>query len=266
MMKMTMRLQKKQLGNTLIKKTVSSTFERGPYLAAGFTQVDVMLVGGGGGRAGNAGEVSGDSNFVIGAGGGGGGFKRQTLNLVDLARSEAVLIGGAGGIGSDAGPGGGNAGTGGQGGTTTLATISAPGGMGGVGGRVLAGGGIVSYGVGGAGSSPDSASGAPGKTTQNGDFGVATSASGVVVGSGGGGGAGRVREESTVWARTSGGSGSAGLSNIYRHLSPDLTNNTQSGRSGGGANIAPITGGAAEYYGSVGAGSTSQGVAVIKVV
>jgi len=282
MMKMTMRLDKSQIPDT-VKITATSKINLAPYAMAGYVHADVMLVGALGGRAGYS-QKSG-AGTVYGAGGGGGGAVRRKLRIGEVvARAFSggpaqCIIGTAGTKGADR-VGTGDDGT--NGGNTQFDTLVAYGGEG-----ASAGGWSLSHPIpsnGGDGGSnkwtnPDNPSeivvlGEPGigglpSTTGmwedrfyeggEGDGGG---------GGGGGGGTGGILQSGDLTgdpdpgkpgnSLTSGGSGAT--------YGPGGAVSGRFGGFGGGANIKPIIG-TDEYYGGISISADnkfSQGVIAIK--
>lgn len=195
------------------------SFEKAPYVAAGYDTFDVICIGGGGGRGGGADGPDTATPSVhlrsYGGEGGGGGFHRVKGLMSALWDVVPVQVGGKGadgvdGLGSntDGGDGGPSqfgdlaAASGGKGGlrVLTLSMIASPGsdgGEGGVGQATIPGGG-ADGGI--AGELGPMVAGTPGKD------GIFAS----WLGQGGGGGAGGVGkyDEITQLLATIGGRGS----------------------------------------------------------
>jgi len=209
----------------VIKFNANQNFDTTKYINMGYTNFDVICVGGGGGMGGGI-DTANTGTLIrsYGGAGGGGGLHRVQGLLSALPATCPVVIGAGGALGNedpsnvglttDGGDGGyssfnGNTcqASGGKGGkrvqsNSLTVTTSANGGDGGVGNRTAAGGGAL----GGVAGTP-TASG-PGTAGTNGADGTWNG----TVGQGGGGGAGGVGKYgsggTTCNAATSGGQGS----------------------------------------------------------
>jgi hypothetical protein len=140
----------------ILRYTENGAFVKASYVTAGYTNVDVMVIGAGGGRGGNADGTEPEHSYHIknfGGQGGGGGYRRFQGVLEVLPSSVDIVIGGPGADGTDTGDpdtttDGGDGGTSSFGGTTfayasggkggarasTLSWTDPPGGDGGDGG------------------------------------------------------------------------------------------------------------------------------------
>lgn len=266
-----MRPQKAQLKTTTWKWTTGSgTWKKTPFVQVGYKNFDVMVVGGAGGRSGRAGGAGagpeGDSStrYAYPAGGGGGASRRFTGLLSNLAPVTYYGVGAKGtnggnsGISSNIPTHGGFfedvkwAGNGTPGGlsyfTSDALDVSAEGGEGGEGGEVS---GVVHRVTGAVG-------GTGGGTTA---LGTGIWDDVAKIGDGGHGGRGAI----TGGVAEGNGSDGAGVGagDIYR-ATGESTQPDNYGGTGGGANIAPIKGGAAELYGT-GSGASGNGVVYLKV-
>lgn len=274
-MKMTMRLDKTQLGSPIKKYTASSTFKRDLYIMAGYTTYDVMCVGGSGGQCGTK---TGAGQTMYPAGGGGGGSIMARGPLSDLPSSVTVTVGAKGADSSS--------GNGSDGGTSRIGTGVEAWSIEGYGGH---GADVASYfsgpelqkgwtpAIGGSGGSNSESYGDVGDGghcagwSQN-SFGVMNTYGATVAtagladpvvngnGGGGGGGGGRGRFEDaggngTDSTAASGANGSNGEG--FGHTGQAAAGSV--GGCGGGANLVLVTG-VNEYYGSDG-----PGVVAIKV-
>lgn len=185
--------------------TSSNAFDPTKYLAMGYTNFDVIAIGGGGGMGGGI-DTANTGTLIrsYGGAGGGGGIQRVKGLLSALPAAVPIVVGQGGapgvedpanvGLTTDGGDGGyssfnGNTceASGGKGGkrvqsNSHTVTTQANGGDGGVGGSQIAGGG----GKGGTAGTP--AAGGPGVAGTSGADGTWNGS----VGSGGGGGAGGV--------------------------------------------------------------------------
>jgi hypothetical protein len=250
----------------VIRFTVNQTFDPTKYTKIGYTNFDVICIGGGGGMGGGI-DTANTGTLIrsYGGAGGGGGLQRVQGLLSALPSSCPVVIGAGGALGTedpsnvgfttDGGDGGyssfnGNTcqASGGKGGkrvqsNSLTVTTSANGGDGGIGGRIIAGGG----GFGGTAGTP-TASG-PGTAGTAGADGTWNG----IIGSGGGGGAGGVGKYggggTTCNAATSGGKGSynPGDTSVYGPSdAPDTdpSSGSQSVVPGGasGAKATPLNG------------------------
>lgn len=275
-MRMLMRLQKTQV-LSIQKNHIggsSGVFKKHIFELAGFTQVQITLVGGAGGRSGNAYGTNPANNVAYGGGGGAGGSLRLTLPLSALAPEVAWSVGKAGGTGKD-GSNGVRAGQGGNATDSVFGTYKAFGGNGALGGLVkietngdwfydrtlggYGGGNSANLGDGGLGGGRGTSTPAAAPTD-----GTIVSSGGVVGGKGGAGGIGKVLTAGTTRAAAQPGSdGHVGLGNVYRALG----GGTSSGRGGfgGGFNLGPVLGGPAEYYGSGVSGHSPDGVVLLQL-
>jgi len=250
----------------ILKFTANQNFDTTKYTALGYTNFDVICVGGGGGMGG--GINTGNTGTLIrssGGAGGGGGLHRVQGLLSALPATCPVVIGSGGILGTEdiANPGfttdGGDGGyssfngntcraSGGRGGkrvqsNSLTVTTQANGGDGGVGNSIVAGGG----GLGGVVGTPTATG--PGVLGTNAVDGTWDGH----IGQGGGGGAGGVGKYGsppiTCNAATSGGRGSynAGDQSVYGPGSlPDIDQasgaaNVMPGGAGGGK-TAPLDG------------------------
>lgn len=236
------------------------------YIRLGYTNFDVICIGGGGGMGGGINtENSGNQMRSTGGAGGGGGLHRVQGLLSALSDSCAVIVGSGGNIGiedlsnpgntTDGGDGGYSSfngdtcqASGGQGGrrvqtnSFTEGTL-ATGGEGGIGGSTISGGG----GLGGTAGIPTvNGPGTPGTPGEDGDWNG-------TIGAGGGGGAGGVNKYGsppiTCNAATAGGRGSynPGDLSVYGPGSDpgmDDASGATAGMPGGasGAKAAPLNG------------------------
>ena len=275
MMLVSMRMQKSQITTTSWKWTagMSGTFKKALYLMAGFTKFEVMIVGGGGGMSGNA-NATGFGFWGCGGAGGGGQYRRGYLtNLTDLS---------SWGVGQLGGPGTNQLadqdnGHGGKGGTSFFGAWSCTGGTGGQNAVLWSSGGYSSYytsfsgfpNVGNIGASngtyPEVAPAQAGTLVNvSGD---AESPEQVIGMSGGGGGSGRwSKTSSPAYVISTEADGAPGAGGAYSCPAVPATH-LQRGGGGGGVNVAPFTGGAAEYYGR-GAGGTTPalpGIVMLRV-
>lgn len=266
-------------------------FDTLSYIDAGFTNFEVICIGGGGGH-GSAIDTQNTGTTVIsyGGAGGGGGFHRIRGLLSALPDGCAVVVG-AGGIsgatqagnppnlGAATDGGDGEASTfnsntcrasGGKGGKRVQAnsvTVSsdADGGEGGIGNRTIAGGGAAG---GIAGTPTTNGPGTPGTNGVDGSI-----SNNGIIGKGGGGGAGGVGkyDGTTCNAATAGGRGSynPGDTSVYGPgYSPrtnEISNNVIPGEASG-AKTAPLSGLPTVYGQSADFGvNGSPGVVVIRL-
>lgn len=246
--------------------TANQTFPTKQYTDQGYTNFDVICIGGGGGMGGGINtQNTGTGIRNYGGAGGGGGLHRVQGLLSALPTSCPVVVGAGGALGTednadpnkttDGGDGGASSfnnttcrASGGKGGSraqsnSDSAATQANGGAGGIGGSITAGGGAS----GGTAGTPTTTG--PGVAGTSGADGTWNG----VIGSGGGGGAGGVGRYggggTTLNAATSGGRGSynPGDASVYGPGdTPDQdpqTNaqNTVPGGAGGGK-AAPLTG------------------------
>jgi Glycine-rich domain len=189
----------------ILKFNANSTFDPAKYTDLGYTDFDVICIGGGGGMGGGINTANtGTQIRSYGGAGGGGGLQRVQGLLSALPPTCPVVVGAGGSLGTDhdsnvglttdGGDGGYSSfngatcqASGGKGGkrvqsnSLTVATM-ADGGEGGMGGRTLAGGGASG---GTAGTPTATGPGVPGTDGSDGTW------SGNI-GKGGGGGAGGV--------------------------------------------------------------------------
>lgn len=250
----------------IIKFDNAQTFEPASYIEKGYTNFDVICIGGGGGMGGGI-DTANTGTLIrsYGGAGGGGGLHRVQGLLSALPASCPIVVGGGGVLGnehpdnvgfttdgSDGGYSSFNATTcrasGGKGGrrvqsNSLTTTTQANGGDGGIGNRIIAGGGAI----GGIAGTP-SVSG-PGIVGVNGGDGGWNGS----IGSGGGGGAGGVGKYgsggTTSNAATSGGRGSydPGETSVYgpgESPSADISTGSQNVVPGGasGAKASPVNG------------------------
>lgn len=152
MRKMSMVPQKNQfnLPEFVTFNTVgTSTFNRTAYSMAGYQNIDIMVIGGAGGRAARA-RVGTAHTYPCG--GGGGSMMIYRGKLSSLPVSSPVVVGAPGTSGAEATSYNVYAGNGGPGGESSVAGfLKAPGGLGGVGGRIVTGGSVNPPGRGGDG-------------------------------------------------------------------------------------------------------------------
>lgn len=267
MMKMAMRPQKKQVGGTYFEwlgqqGMVYASFKRTPYLQVGYRNFDVMLVGAAGGRSGKAGND--DRGYAHPAGGGGGESKRVQGALSTLPSSCTVHAGPKGGNGGNAGvsyiassPHGNVeiyrwAGDGELGEYAQFGPYEVEGGGGGKGGEVSGGG------LSGNNTRKTPSTGGRGGNNPTGNVGewdnVAKQGQG-----------GQGSQGATTPNGVEAFGGSAGAAGAFGYQAPPegvVGNNT--GGTGGGANVANFTGGAARYFGT-GSGANSGGAVLLKI-
>lgn len=246
--------------------TGDDTFDTLSYISLGYTNFEVICIGGGGGRGGGI-DTANTGTLIrnFGGAGGGGGFHRIRGLLSALPDTCPIVVGSAGAAGIDHASNPANTTDGGDGEASTFNTNScrasggkggkraqsnsdtvstqANGGDGGVGNRTVAGGGAV----GGVAGIPSALG--PGTPGTDGSDGNITSNG--IIGKGGGGGAGGVgKYGGTVCnAATAGGRGSynPGDTSVYgpRYLP---TNDVPSEADGiipgnaSGAKAAPLNG------------------------
>ena len=268
----------------------SGSFDRNKYIDMGYTNFDVICIGGGGGMGGGI-DTANTGTLIrsYGGAGGGGGLHRVQGLLSALPPTVPVVVGSGGILGTehDSNPGlttdGGDGGTssfndttcvasGGKGGkrvTTNSLTQStvANGGDGGVGNRVVAGGGAA----GGVAGTPSAAG--PGVAGTPGTDGTWIG----MIGQGGGGGAGGVGKYggggTTCNAATLGGQGSynPGDTSVYGpggDISADPSSGSLSVRPGAasGAKAAPVNGQPTVYGQSKGVRvASSPGIVAIRL-
>lgn len=140
MMKMAMRIQKNQIPGYVATTLVyapgqSNTFNKIPYIMAGYTTYDVFIVGASGGKSGIAYGRSDNFCNMRQSGGGGGGCLRLQGPLVNLPDSTSLTTGAVGANGGNAAQFDLTAGNGGVGGSSSFNGYVAYGGEGGRGGR-----------------------------------------------------------------------------------------------------------------------------------
>lgn len=270
----------------------NATFDTLSYIDAGFTNFEVICIGGAGGHGGG---IDTDNTGTIvrsyGGAGGGGGFHRIRGLLSALPDSCSIVVGadGSAGVSQSGNPpnlaavtdgGDGAASTfntntcrasGGKGGKRVQAnsvTVSsdADGGEGGIGNRVVAGGGAAG---GIAGTPTAQGPGTPGTNGTDGSI-----SNNGVIGKGGGGGAGGVGkyDGTTCNASTYGGRGSynPGDMSVYglagipgNDDDTDAVSIIPGGASG--AKATPLNGLPTIYGQSVGFGSGNHGVVIIRL-
>jgi hypothetical protein len=250
-----------------VKYVADGSFVPATFIEQGYTDFDVICIGGGGGMGGGIDTVNtGTQIRSFGGAGGGGGLHRVQGLLVALPETCPVVVG-AGGVpgtehnsnpalttdGTDGEYSSFNDTTcqasGGKGGkrvqsNSQTVTTQANGGEGGIGNRLISGGG-ASGGL--AGTPSATGPGTPGSSASDGSWNGS-------IGAGGGGGAGGVGKYGsggvTLNAATSGGRGSYNLSDtsVYGPLGVPTKDIVGSGAEnvmpgeGGGAKAAPLTG------------------------
>lgn len=264
--------------------TSDDTFDTLSYIDLGYTNFEVICIGGGGGRGGGI-DTANTGTLIrnFGGKGGGGGFHRIRGLLSALPDTCSVVVGSAGAAGTDDSTnpaattdgGDGEASTfntntcrasGGEGGkraqsNSDTVSTQADGGDGGIGNRVIAGGGAAG---GTAGTPSSSGPGTPGTAGVDGSI-----TNNGIIGKGGGGGAGGVGKYggTTCNAATAGGRGSynPGDTSVYGPgYSP--TNDAASGSENiipgdaSGAKAAPLNG-LPTLYGTSG----HDGVVIIRL-
>lgn len=295
------RIQKSQLPNPSgvfrWENGQSGVFDIMPYLAAGFTKYDVMVVGAGGGPGGEVqATVSSVAYKYYGSGGGGGEFARRKGNIKDLiSRLDSSddffyyspIYYGAGAAGTPGAPKlaigtAGTAGDGTGGGRSYFGTYDddgyyrsadAFGGSGGEGATIQSGTVNILARDAGWGGGADFSGGTPAGDTWstqvpgNGSYSEDV-ANGIWLGKGGGGALGKVMSGATVnYTARAGGQGAyhASLGAAYRCPGEAIYNTNYSG-GGGGANVAPWTGGSAEYRGRGGRDAAERaGVCLLRL-
>lgn len=242
-MKLAMHIDKSQVASIVKVTSGTSSFKRTPAIQAGYKTIDIMCVGGGGGR------ITSGAYGQYGAGGAGGGSIRARVLLTALAQ-EATSIG-VGAKGADASVSAYEAASGGE---SYFGTWHAYGGGGANSPQDLPLGDLASYGGEGGGNSNAQGTGglggsARGNYNGNQPYNQATNGTYVDAGNGngggrgGGGGAGRSTEVGHTSTQDAGAHGN--VSAMQDNGKANVGNN---GGHGGGANIATITG-VAEYYG-----------------
>lgn len=262
MIRCAMRMQKSQVTTTSWKWTVgpSTTWDKALYVMAGFTDYEAMVVGAAGGRSGvwGPGSSGSGSSMYYGAGGGGGSSKRVAGKLSDLSLSTSVLVGakGANGVNGTTG-----ATDGSRGGNSSFgATLIGYGGYGGKFGSDSRGPSIGGY-----GSNPDGSQGPVGGWSSGVDRNPAAGVwnNTTLEGSGaGGGGASWWQYGSRTYTAQAAQTGAVGSG---YNAPGEGVQSTEYGGGGGGANVAPFTGGAAEYYGSGYMTANGNGVVLLRV-
>ena len=279
MIRASMRVQQTQ-APPLLKFTSPGTFyfDRTAFIAAGYTNYELMVVGAAGGRAGDArGDAPTNINRVFGAGGGGGGSIKASGLLTSLSSITTLVVGSTGSIGAVGGEAV-KAGDGGDGGNSSFGSLVAYGGKGATGGKVSDEGVIASHptyslpSIGGDGGGNSGSYGAAGDGGEQGyshrvgsDYVYEpavnpTNGTGTVNGGcGAGGGGGRFTSGGTIKNQADPGANGAVGSGFDSSGGSPVGNN---GGTGGGANIQPITG-VAEYFG--GGTGYLDGVVVIKL-
>lgn len=242
----------------------NASFDTDTYLDLGYTNFEVICIGGGGGMGGGI-DTANTGTLIrsYGGAGGGGGLHRVRGLLSVLPASCPIVVGAGGTLGTehasdhsqttDGGDGGYSSfngttcqASGGEGGkrvqsNATTVTTQAHGGAGGIGGSIIVGGG----GAGGiAGTPADPGPGTPGVAGVDGLWDG-------IIGSGGGGGAGGVGKYgaggSMLNAATSGGKGSYNLGELSVY-GPGGTPSTDPGSgallvvpgAAGGAKASPL--------------------------
>lgn len=274
-----MRPQKGHLTPVIKVVNGNAVFDRTKYMHAGYTTYDCILVGGAGGYGGRS--YYNGNNYAYGAGGGGGGLLRIQGDLRDLPTDWLTLEGGyAGTKGADQGNKvTGNTGT--TGGTSSFGfDWRAFGGKGGGGGRVDftsgiggsanlsdggdGGGNSLGLGTIGIGSTGGADAAAPNHTAAT--AGSAAAISTTVGGGGGGGETGKVETNNLVMYAATFAAKNGNVNATEGTTGPGGATSSNKGGCGGGGNIALVTGGATEYYGSYALGSDPNGVAYLKLV
>jgi hypothetical protein len=250
----------------ILNLTGDQYFYPAEYIDKGYTNFDVICIGGAGGMGGGI-DTANTGTLIrsYGGAGGGGGLHRVQGLLSALPASCPVVVGAGGSLGTEhvSDPAqttdGGNGGyssfnattcraSGGMGGkrvrsNSFTVTTQAHGGVGGIGGTTVVGGG----GIGGVAGTPSSVGpGTPGTSGVDGTWDG-------VIGSGGGGGAGGVGKYggtgTTCNAATAGGRGSYNTGDLYVY-GPGGLPDTDGGSgslivvpgSASGAKTAPVSG------------------------
>jgi hypothetical protein len=270
--------------------SANGSFDPNHFIGLGYTDFDVICIGGGGGMGGGI-DTANTGTLVrnYGGAGGGGGYHRVQGKLSALPPVVPIVVGSGGALGNehdsnvglttDGGDGGSSSfngttcqASGGKGGkraqsNSLTVTTQANGGEGGVGGQTTVGGGAA----GGVAGTP-SATG-PGVAGTNGVDGTLTAN----IGKGGGGGAGGVGKYggggTTCNAATSGGRGSydPGDTSVYGpgdSPDPDPTSGSQNVMPGaaGGAKASPVNGLPNVYGSSKGVRAVSDpGVVIVRL-
>lgn len=257
MMLMAMRLQKAQV-SPIIRFTTpgAASFQRAAAIMAGYTSYQALVIGAAGGRSGVSGPWTDQygTQYRYGGGGGGGSSKLISGLLSDLAASTAIAVGALGTFGGNGNPGG----AGGRGGNSTFGALAT--GYGGFGApSEPSSSGPVGWG--GSGANPDGSAG-PAGGHEGWAYAVAGSwNAGTLEGSGGGGGYGDGTEDQGQGGAAGAGSGYSAPGESYQG-SPNVN---AYGGGGGGCNAAPLTGGAAEYYGTGWNTGHGNGAVIIKL-
>jgi hypothetical protein len=249
----------------IVAFAANGNFVPAPYIEQGYTDFDVIAIGGGGGTGGGIDTANtGTQVRNFGGGGGGGGLHRVQGLLAALPVSCPVVVGAGGGVGlehasnpastTDGVDGGYSSfngttcqASGGKGGkraqsNSLTVTTQANGGDGGAGNRLIAGGGAP----GGVAGTPTATG--PGVAGTSGTDGSWNG----IVGLGGGGGAGGVGKYGSggtmLNAATAGGRGSYDLNNTSVYVpGTDPSNDPVSGSllimpgGAGGGKAAPLT-------------------------
>jgi hypothetical protein len=250
----------------VITFTANQSFDPTVYLNKGYTNFDVICIGGGGGMGGGI-DTANTGTLIrsYGGAGGGGGYQRVHGLLSALPNPVPVVVGAGGTLGAEhasnpalttnGGDGGASTfntntcrASGGQGGrrvqsNSLTATTLANGGDGGIGNRTNPGGG----GAGGVAGTPSSTG--PGTAGTAGTDGLFAQD----IGGGGGGGAGGVGKYggggTTCNAATNGGRGSYNPGDTSVYAPGDTPDNDPSSLSlsvlpggAGGAKAAPVNG------------------------
>lgn len=267
MMKMMMRLDKSQVKTSLrYGSGAAGTWYRDPLIMAGLKSFDFIIVGAGGGRAG---QVTYSTDAMYPSGGGGGGAVRRTGALSELPSSGSYSVGIGGGNGTDDSGKTSDAGDGSNGQDTSFCEYYARGGQGAEGGSIRYN--IVFYGAseggfGGGTSTPYGSLGSGGTGGKGDDIEPQNQVNetdptpgvweahatqpGLWGGRGGGGGKGRVKG----WTSSGDGSqGHTGGDGLQAATAVDVKN-TNRGGGGGGCNIQAVSG-ISEIYGE-GCGSS----------
>jgi hypothetical protein len=249
----------------IIPFVANGTFDPTEYIPQGYTNFDVICIGGGGGTGGGIDTANtGTQVRNFGGGGGGGGLHRVQGLLTALPASCPVVVGAGGAVGvehasdpaltTDGADGGYSSfngttcqASGGKGGkraqsNSQTVTTQANGGVGGAGNRLIAGGG----GLGGVAGTPTATGpGTPGTAGADGTWNG-------TIGLGGGGGAGGVGKYGSggtmLNAATAGGRGSYDVSDTSVYVpGTDPSNDPVSGSpltmpgGAGGGKAAPLT-------------------------
>lgn len=245
-----MRLNKTQVKSQIVYES-SATFDRRPAIMAGYKTYDVIIIGGAGGKSGDALCSKGASYRQDSNAGGGGGTLKLRGNLLDLADLTSIGVGVGGSIGANSANNQ-KAGDGGNGGTSSFGVHRAYGGSGGIGSRYASNGMVNEQGSGGLGGTNSAMLGAggvggfppmvgfegefyPGTLPTSGTYVVGGAAPVQAGGVGGGGGYGDLREAVPA-APTNGvfGSGGSGYSGT------GCDESTHEGGCGGGGRIDPL--------------------------